>query len=116
MFWLVKYLKENFREKYKFYFLASILILIFFLTQFNYWFGDYNRSDLNTIEEEIIKISTEKEKLLLENKALEEERDKLSLGREAIEGVARTELGLIKPGETFYVFKEAEEESPKLIR
>ena len=113
MFWLVKYLKENFREKYKFYFLASILILIFFLTQFNYWFGDYNRSDLNTIEEEIIKISTEKEKLLLENKALEEERDKLSLGREAIEGVARTELGLIKPGETFYVFKEAEEESPK---
>ena len=113
MFWLVKYLKENFREKYKFYFLASILILIFFLTQFNYWFGDYNRSDLNTIEEEIIKISTENEELLLENKVLEEERDKLSLGREAIEGVARTELGLIKPGETFYVFKEAEEESPK---
>ena len=53
------------------------------------------------------------EKLLIENKVLEEERDKLSLGREAIEGVARTELGLIKPGETFYVFKEAEEESPK---
>ena len=113
MFWLVKYLKEIFKENYKFYFLASILMLIIFLTQFNYWFGDYNRSDLNTMKEEIIKISTENEKLLLENKILEEERDKLSLGREAIEGVARTELGLIKPGETFYVFKEAEEESPK---
>ena len=113
MFWLVKYLKETFREKFKFYFLALILISIIFLTQFNYWFGDYNRSDLNTMKEEIIKISTENEKLLIENKVLEEERDKLSLGREAIEGVARTELGLIKPGETFYVFKEAEEESPK---
>tara|TARA_Y100001970_G_scaffold66328_1_gene84720 strand:+ start:1869 stop:2216 length:348 start_codon:yes stop_codon:yes gene_type:complete len=113
MFWLVKYLKEAFRDKYKYYFLASILISIIFLTQFNYWFGDYNRSDLNTMKEEIIKISTENEELLLENKVLEEERDKLSLGREAIEGVARTELGLIKPGETFYVFKEAEEESPE---
>ena len=113
MFWLVKYLKEIFKENYKFYFLASILMLIIFLTQFNYWFGDYNRSDLNTMKEEIIKISTENEKLLLENKALEEERDKLSLGREAIEGVARTELGLIKPGETFYVFKEPKKESPK---
>ena len=50
---------------------------------------------------------------LLENKTLEEERDKLSLGREAIEGVARTELGLIKSGETFYVFKDTQEESPQ---
>jgi len=113
MLWLVKYLKETFREKYRFYLLALILISIIFLTQFNYWFGDYNRTDLNSMKEEIIKISIENEKLLLENKTLEEERDKLSLGREAIEGVARTELGLIKSGETFYVFKEAEEEFPK---
>ena len=113
MLWLIKYLKETFREKYRFYLLALILILIVVITQFNYWFGDYNRSDLNSMKEEIIKISSENEQLLLENKVLEEERDKLSLGREAIEGVARTELGLIKPGETFYVFKEAEEESPK---
>ncbi len=113
MLWLVKYLKETFREKYRFYLLALILISIIFLTQFNYWFGDYNRSDLNFMKEEIAKASIENEKLALENKVLEEERDKLSLGREAIEGVARRELGLIKPGETFYVFKEAEEESPE---
>ena len=113
MLWLVKYLKEIFTVKYKFYLLASILLVIIVITQFNYWFGEYNRSDLNSMKEEIIKISTENEKLLLENKVLEEERDKLSLGREAIEGVARTELGLIKPGETFYVFKDAKEESPK---
>ena len=83
------------------------------MTQFNYWFGDYNRSDLNSMKEEISKISIENEELLLENKLLEEERDKLSSGREALEGVARSELGLIKPGETFYVFKDADEESPK---
>ena len=83
------------------------------MTQFNYWFGDYNRSDLNSMKDEIAKISIENEELLLENKLLEEERDKLSSGREALEGVARSELGLIKPGETFYVFKDIQEESPQ---
>ena len=83
------------------------------MTQFNYWFGDYNRSDLDSMKEEISRISVENEQLLLENKLLEEERDKLSSGREALEGVARSELGLIKPGETFYVFKDSKEESPQ---
>ena len=83
------------------------------MTQFNYWFGDYNRSDLNSMKEEISQISIENEELLLENKLLKEERDKLSSGREALEGVARSELGLIKPGETFYVFKDIQEESPE---
>ena len=90
-----------------------MLALVVFMTQFNYWFGDYNRSDLNSMKEEISQISIENEELLLENKLLEEERDKLSSGREALEGVARSELGLIKPGETFYVFKDIQEESPQ---
>ena len=90
-----------------------MLALVVFMTQFNYWFGDYNRSDLNSMKEEIILISKENEQLLVENKLLEEERNKLSSGREAIEGLARSELGLIKPGETFYVFKDTQEESPQ---
>ena len=39
------------------------------------------------------------------NLLLEQEKNRLSSGREAIEGLARSELGLIKPGETFYKFK-----------
>jgi cell division protein FtsB len=54
------------------------------MTQFNYWFGDYNRSDLNSMKEEIAQISIENEELLFENKLLEEEKDKLSSGREAM--------------------------------
>ena len=113
MLWVVNFFKKTFRGNIKFYLLASILTLVIFMTQFNYWFGDYNRSDLNSMKEEITKISIENEKLFIENRAFEEERDKLSLGRDAIEGVARTELGLIKPGETFYVFKDVKEEPPK---
>ena len=113
MFWVIKGIREIFKSSIKFYLLASILISIIFITQFNYWFGDYNRPELNSMKEEISQISIVKEKLLLENKLLEEERDKLSSGREAIEGEARSELGLIKPGETFYVFKDSKEELPQ---
>ena len=113
MLWVVKYYKKIFSGNIKLYLLVSILTLVIFMTQFNYWFGDYNRSDLNSMKEEIAQISIENEELLLENKLLEEERNKLSSGREAIEGVARSELGLIKPGETFYVFKDTQEESPQ---
>ena len=113
MLWVVNYFKRTFGGNIKFYLWVSILTLAIFMTQFNYWFGDYNRSDLNSIKEEIALISIENEELLLENKLLEEERDKLSSGREALEGVARSELGLIKPGETFYVFKDTQEESPQ---
>ena len=113
MLWVVNYFKKTFGGNFKFYLLVSILTLVIFMTQFNYWFGDYNRSDLNSMKEEISQISIENEELLLENKLLEEERDKLSSGRESLEGVARSELGLIKPGETFYVFKDIQEESPQ---
>ena len=113
MLWVVKYYKKIFSGNIKLYLLVSILTLVIFMTQFNYWYGDYNRSDLNSMKEEIAQISIENEELLLENKLLEEERNKLSSGREAIEGLARSELGFIKPGETFYVFKDTQEESPQ---
>ena len=37
---------------------------------------------------------------------LDAEKIKLSSGRDAIEGLARSELGLIKPGESFYIFSD----------
>ena len=52
----------------------------------------------------------QKQKLILElerkNMLLEEEKRRLSSSRNAIEGLARQDLGLIKPGETFYKFKK----------
>ena len=42
----------------------------------------------------------------LQNQDLLKEKQKLSSGKEALEGAARIELGMIKQGEKFYVFKE----------
>ena len=44
--------------------------------------------------------------LLLATEYLEKEKKRLNSGIEAIEGLARSELGLIKPGEIFYQFKK----------
>jgi len=41
-----------------------------------------------------------------QNQELLKEKQKLSSGKEALEGAARIELGMIKQGEKFYVFKE----------
>ena len=113
MFRLISYFKDLFKGNLNFYLSVLILISIIFVTQINYWFGDFNRADLNSMKEEITQISKENEDLRLENVLLQEERDKLSSGRDALEGAAREELGLIKPGETFYVFKDTKEVSPK---
>tara|TARA_B100001179_G_scaffold71938_1_gene50299 strand:- start:452 stop:730 length:279 start_codon:yes stop_codon:yes gene_type:complete len=74
------------------------------MIQINIWSGDYGYSNLKELKEEL----KEKEQLTLEmersNRLLEQEKELLRSERNAIEGLARFELGLIKPGETFYKF------------
>ena len=88
-------------------FFSSVILLLVFLImiQINIWSGDYGYSNLNDLKEEF----KEKEQLTLElersNLLLEQEKEQLRSERNAIEGLARYELGLIKPGETFYKFQ-----------
>lgn len=96
-------------NKERFLFIVAILCFIVFVSlQFNIWFGDNSYSKLSSLKHEI----TEKEKsnlgLARKNLELEEERNKLTSGKDAIEGLARSELGLIKPGEILYKFKSEE--------
>ena len=60
---------------------------------------------MKNLKKEILTLTEEKIKLKNQNKLLEKEKIKLSSGRETIEGLARSELGLIKPGEKFYIFE-----------
>ena len=89
-------------------FFASFIILSFIigLTQYQFWFGDFSRSDLQTLEEEMALVESETNLIKEQNQELLKEKQKLSSGKEALEGAARIELGMIKQGEKFYVFKE----------
>ena len=91
-----------------FYFFCSLLLIVFLVVQSRIWFGDYSFSNLQHLKNQIISLEKESTALLKKNALLEGEKEKFSMGRNAIEGLARSELGLIKPGEIFYQFKEKE--------
>lgn len=89
-------------------FFASFIILSFIigLTQYQFWFGDFSKSDLQILKEDIALVESETNLIKEQNQELLKEKQKLSSGKEALEGAARIELGMIKQGEKFYVFKE----------
>ena len=95
-----------FKRQFLFCSLFIILICLLAETQYQYWLGDYNREGLINLKEEIALVELERQIIENDNQGLIEEKEKLNSGKEALEGVARTELGMIKPGETFYVFKD----------
>ena len=93
---------------------ASFIILSFIigLTQYQFWFGDFSRSDLQILKEDIALVESETNLIKEQNQELLKEKQKLSSGKEALEGAARIELGMIKQGEKFYVFKEESSVDP----
>ncbi len=95
-----------FKRQFLFCSFFIILICLLAVTQYQYWLGDYNREGLINLKEEIALVELERQIIENDNQRLIEEKEKLNSGKEALEGVARTELGMIKPGETFYVFKD----------
>ena len=103
---IIKKFILNFRKQPIFFSSFFILSSIICATQYQFWYGDYNNSDLQDLKQEINLVKLETEIIKKSNEELLKEKVKLNSGKEAIEGVARIELGMIKPGEKFYVFKE----------
>ena len=98
-------LKKFNKDDYIFFPSVILLLVFLIMIQINIWSGDYGYSNLQDLKEEF----KEKEQLTLElersNLLLEQEKERLRSERNAIEGLARYELGLIKSGETFYKFQ-----------
>jgi len=90
--------------------LIAILIVLLLILQYKLWFGDGNMREVWKLQAAIEEQKKENEKLRERNAALEAEVQDLKEGMEAIEERARSELGMIKKGETFYQIIETEEE------
>ena len=56
-----------------------ILILLILTTQYQFWFGDYSRSDLEKIKEEISVVEKEIEIIKENNQELIDEKEKLKI-------------------------------------
>jgi cell division protein FtsB len=79
------------------------LLLLIALLQFKLWFADNGLADKKRLELEIAKqqqlITDQQQK----NDTLQARVDDLKSGNDAVEELARQNLGLIKPGETFII-------------
>ena len=82
--------------------LIILLILLLLSLQYRLWVGPGSLAEVNNLKQEI---SIQREKLVGlrdRNRALQAEVEDLRSGQSAIEERARSELGMIKQGETFY--------------
>lgn len=82
--------------------LAVILLLLLVALQWKLWVGDHGIRQVHSIEKSVAAQRKENAELTRRNQALEADVRDLKHGRQAVEARARSELGLIKPGETFY--------------
>ncbi|MFN3234056.1 MAG: septum formation initiator family protein [Gammaproteobacteria bacterium] len=87
--------------------LVLILIGLFLLIQYKLWFESDGILDLHRLNKEV---QTQKEKtqaLEEKNQALAHSITQLKKGNAAIEEQARSDLGLVKPGEEYYQIVES---------
>jgi cell division protein FtsB len=81
---------------------ALILLIVLVALQAHLWSGPGGMREVQRLHQRIEEQKTENAKLKTRNEMLSAEVDDLKHGDEAVEARARAELGLLKPGETFY--------------
>lgn len=82
--------------------LLIVLILLLLSLQFRLWFGDGGRVEIKRLQQAIEAQQIQNQALRERNAALEADVMDLKQGVAAIEERARSELGMVKEGETFY--------------
>ena len=92
--------------------LTAIMIFLLLLLQYRLWTGNGSLVEVNLLKDEIEKIKNENDNLKERNLSLTTEVFDLKQGHEAIEEIARSEMGMIKDGETFYqIIDNADQQS-----
>ena len=86
--------------------LIAVLLVMLVVLQFKLWFGDGGLLEVRKLRQEIATQQQENAELRERNAALEAEVTDLRQGLAAIEERARSELGMVVRGETFYQLVE----------
>jgi cell division protein FtsB len=81
---------------------VAILLALAIALQIPLWLGEGSFRDVRLLKQAIEEHEAENARLKARNRALEAEVQDLREGQAAIEERARTELGLIRQGETFF--------------
>jgi len=92
--------------------LQVLLVLIILGLQFRLWTGDGSLAEISRLNDAIDEQEAENAALESRNQELLTEVEEIKNGTDAIEEMARQDLGLIKEGETFYMIVDPEEKQP----
>ena len=79
-----------------------LLVALLAWLQYRLWFGAGGQHEVAALRQQVQRQSRDNEGLKQRNVALGAEVEDLKSGDAAVEERARSELGMIKPGETFY--------------
>lgn len=91
--------------------LLLLLVLLAWL-QYRLWFGNGGQREVAQLRAQVGQQRHDNTGLQQRNDALAAEVEDLKSGEAAVEERARNELGMIKPGETFYRVIEPQAEAP----
>ena len=95
--------------------LAMLLLVLLAWLQYRLWFGEGGASATGALQTKVERQAVENRGLRQRNDQLAAEVENLKSGEAAAEERARSELGMIKPGETFYrVVEPANGKKPAL--
>ncbi len=82
--------------------ITSLFLVLFLLLQYRLWIGNGSLTEVHHLRNAKIELADENNRLMERNQSLAAEVLDLKQGQEAIEERARSEMGMIKTGETFY--------------
>jgi cell division protein FtsB len=94
-------------------YVALLLLILLLALEVKLWTGDWSLREVWRLRQRVAEQKQENQKLKQRNEALSAEVQDLKNGNEAIEERARSELGLVKPDETFYQVVEPPADAKK---
>lgn len=92
--------------------LLGVLIALLVVLQYRLWFGEGSIQQVLSLSEQVRASHAELTRLTQRNQALAAEVEDLKSGLDAIEERARSDLGMVAEGETFYQFILEEASTP----
>lgn len=93
--------------------LLAILTAILLATQYRLWVGPGSLADVARLKRQLAEQQERNAALERENRHLLREVRSLKEGTDGVEAKARYDLGLIKEGETLFIFLEPEEKGDR---
>tara|TARA_A100000164_G_C21265937_1_gene477963 strand:+ start:65 stop:346 length:282 start_codon:yes stop_codon:yes gene_type:complete len=86
--------------------LSAVLLVLFAGLQYQIWFGQSGAMAQQRLAGQVAEQKVRMEQLKLRNRKMVAEVVALQSGKDAFEARARSELGLVKKGEVFYLIPD----------